>query len=553
MGEPNSGDSISRPGSACSMISDSSMSSYDSEDSLQSTGGSCTSPESDAPAPFKFPLGSKAEQRTDLEATPQTLPRNAHTKPTRRQNSINFTAEMDRHLWATYQLYLQDPTVTPFKSLPGAPPPLGVCNRVAREARRSWRGSKSLAGKGSEVLRDVTDEAHAVHSADSPETVRGAKSGSTTPTGHKYRSSICVWPRSESATRRRLRELCKQKPSLAPHYQRLLQSRNSTPFSQSSQSRSRPRLSSPFGGYQDQQSFNTRDLNFSLTTSTSATMQPSGPLAQLTRNEPNPQPQDDYFGRPSQDVESHSDGSSQFDLGSGGPEANSGIPRLGSPFAGELPPRAPFHHSHLRPSPPRTQSDGMTILGPHLRSPFELPEPFKLPEYTKLPEPFILPNPTKRRAQHELEDELSPGGSDMHRFENMDDLLGAYVEGSQRRVRSRGFSLGDISAVTRLSDMFTPPPGDDQMSSSQFIDTTSFEGNQAPPAAPEQTRRLGSPFSEFKSHTIGRSKFSRHKPSFSTFPRLSSPSLLAAPSIEERLKESKPDDPSQGRTEQRRS
>ncbi|KAI9720582.1 MAG: hypothetical protein M1812_002762 [Candelaria pacifica] len=532
--EPNPGESISRPDSACSMISDSSVASHDSDESFSSTAGSCTSPESDAPAPFKFPCGNRVQQRTDLD-TPKATQFNARIRPTQTPKSTHWSAEMDRHLWATYQLYLQDPTVTPFKLLPGSPPPLGVCHRVAREAKRSWRGSKTSAGKRPEALRDVTDEAHAVQNADSPETIRGAKSGSTTPTELKHRTSASVWPRSESATRRRLRLLCKRKPSLAPHYQRLLQSRSPTPFSQSSGLRSRSSLlSSPFGGYQDGQSFNTRDLNFSLTTSTAASMQPSGPMAQLTRNEPHTQAQPGQGGplaRSVQEIETCNYTPFSLGLGIDGLDDRSRGPRLGSPFVENV--RAPgsyYRHVHLRPSPPRTQSDGMTIPGPHLRSPVQLPEPFR------------FPSTPKRPAQHELEDELSPGGSDMHRSEIVDDLFGAPAESSHRRVRSRGFSLGDISAGARLSDLFTPPTVFDQMNSSEFAETTSFDNGLASSAAPEQTRRLGSPFAEFKSHTIGRSKFSRHKPSFSTFPRLSSPSLVNAPSIEERLRALNPED-----------
>ncbi|KAI9784259.1 MAG: hypothetical protein M1835_003620 [Candelina submexicana] len=537
-GEPNPGDSISRPNSACSMISDSSVASHDSDYSLLSTGGSCTSPESDVPAPFKFPSESKVQQGTDLDTTPKTTQPSTRSKPTKPQKSTQWTSEMDRHLWATYQLYLQDPTVTPFKSLPGNPPPLGVCHRVARVAKRSWRGSKPSLAKGPEVLRDVNDEANAVHNADSPQTIRGARSGSTTPTEQKHRNSFSVWPRSESATRRRLRILCKRKPSLAPHYQRLMQTRSSTPFSKSSAARSRSSLlPSSFGGYQGGQSFNTRDLNFSLATSTAATMQPSGPLAHLTRNEPHTQAQSeqaDSFNRPLHDVVTYNDTPS-LGLGIDGLDDKSRGPRLGSPFVESVRGTANFlHRAHLRPSPPRTQSDGMTIPGPHLGSPVQLPEPFR------------LPSTPKRRAQRELDDELSPGGSDMHPNEMNDDyFFTAPVESSHRRVRSRGFSLGDISAGGRLSDLFTPPTQYDQMNSSEFADNASFDNNPAPSAAPEQTRRLGSPFSEFKSYTIGRSRFSRHKPSFSTFPRLSSPPLLTAPSIEERLRESKPEDQSQ--------
>ena len=39
---------------------------------------------------------------------------------------------MDNHLFNVYQMYLADPSVTPFKTVPGSIPPTGVCHRVAQ-------------------------------------------------------------------------------------------------------------------------------------------------------------------------------------------------------------------------------------------------------------------------------------------------------------------------------------------------------------------------------------------------------------------------------------
>ncbi len=73
-----------------------------------------------------------------------------------------WTKAMSDHLWATYVLYLQDPKVTPFRMGKSCIPPHGVCLRVAREARRSWKGAKALT--------------RAANPAE------GRKSGSSTPT-----------------------------------------------------------------------------------------------------------------------------------------------------------------------------------------------------------------------------------------------------------------------------------------------------------------------------------------------------------------------------------
>lgn len=139
--DQNHGECISRPMSACSILSDSSDDSNGSLCSYPSLGGSCTSPESDAPDPFTFSSIRKGKAKSrDIVAKVQPA---LQKPPGPKQTQIHWTPEMDRHLWTTYLIYLQDPTVTPFKMLPGTAPPLGVCHRVAREARRTWRGAKA--------------------------------------------------------------------------------------------------------------------------------------------------------------------------------------------------------------------------------------------------------------------------------------------------------------------------------------------------------------------------------------------------------------------------
>ncbi|KAI9808909.1 MAG: hypothetical protein M1827_007134 [Pycnora praestabilis] len=518
-GEPSPGESISRPASTCSEFSDSSELSDSSSASFHSsTGGSCTSPESDAADPFVFPVVRKGTQkvrrtRTDSGKQLRSEPQRTHKQP-------HWTSDMDNHIWTTYLIYLQDPTVTPFKMLPGSTPPLGVCHRVAREAKKSWRKSKYNQGMrhagNTRALRDVQDEQNAVKTADSPDTIKETKSGSTTPTGPDSKKTNCKWPRSESSTRRRLRDLCKSKPSIAPHYQRLLQSRSPSPFHQS-RSRSRSRsshLSSPFGGFKNQPAFSTRDLTFSLTASTSSTMQPDGALAQLARAGSGKQSQqqqtEDWFNKPIDRPQTHQSQPLQFGLGIDGVDGSRDFPRLASPFHDYTQGHnRHLYGSHLRPSPPRTQSDSVTVSGPALRSPVQLQAPL----------PFL--GTQKRRAQHQLEDELSPGGTDMRR-DLVEELFGAPAESSHRRVRSRGFSLGDVGAGTRLSSIFTPPTMYDQMNSSEFADTASFETRLMSPSNINRSQRLGSPFAALEPNHPFSTATPKGLPSSSTLPNLSS-------------------------------
>ena len=477
------GESISRPMSACSLQSDSSDESSGSLVSFPAGDGSCTSPESDAADPFKFPSirKSKAKEWAALVRNQEEIQNGLSTKKTR----INWTPEMDKHLWSTYLFYLQDPTVTPFKTLPGTAPPLGVCHRVAREARRTWRlGPKPVTRKASDFLSPPTSETDAANSQDyiragSPDTVRADRSGSNTPTATASKSpGIRTWPKSGSSTRRRLRHLCKGKPVIAPHYQRLMKSRSPSPFSSPRhQTRSQSRLSQVSSPVNNPVSFNTREVRLSLTTSTAATMQPSGPLAQLaSETRPKTRPTDEWFAEPP--VPWASMPAIPSDLDTEEEEEPMQTPVLGSPFG--------FHtwgpsrsRQRTRPSTGRIQSSDASTMGPSLRSPVRLHDTFPYPAVQK------------RRARHQLEDELSPGGSNKQQ-DVLDNLFGTVPEGRHRRVRSRGFSLGDVAAPNPLESLFTPPNPTD----------TPASGNVEPVApntfelltTPTQIRRLGSPF-----------------------------------------------------------
>ncbi|MCJ1468836.1 hypothetical protein MMC07_007466 [Pseudocyphellaria aurata] len=478
------GGTISRPISACSILSDSSDDSNGSLSSYPSLGGSCTSPESDAPDPFTLPSIRKCKVKdTSISMEVNTSVKKSQTS---KQNQVHWTPEMDRHLWGAYLVYLQDPTVTPFKMLPGVAPPLGVCHRVARVARRTWRGAKKVSRRSPD--------------GGSPDTIKPNRSGSNTPTGLII-SRPSPWPKSGASTRKRLRELCKRKPTIAPHYQRLLQARSSSPEPSHSRSPSLPMVrSSPFSHHSQQTPFATRGIQVSLAASTAASMQPDGPLAQLaSRNARSPQSDRDWFNDPV--VPWASPTAIPSDLARGAEEQmEMETPQLGSPFGYHT--WGPSHSRQpLCPSVPRSRSGAIPVAGPSLQSPVRLHDTF--------PYPCVL----KRRAQHQLEDELSPGGTDMRR-NLLEDLFGGPSASRHRRVRSRGFSLGDVNSTGgRLESLFTPPAVHDEKHSPGSATESPTSGNLEPPSISDSVRRLGSPFAGVSSRPPRRS--SRHMASAS--------------------------------------
>ncbi|KAI1075079.1 hypothetical protein F5B20DRAFT_573693 [Whalleya microplaca] len=163
-----------------------------------------------------------------------------------------WTKAMSSHLWSTYLLYLQDPKVTPVRFGKSCIPPGGVCIRVAREAKRSWKGSKG------QLAADT-------------------KSGSSTPTAESSKPYI-QWPHTCAATRAHLRELCKLK---ATNHAGRYMSRSPTPFYKTAHRRWN-RRSTPA---RSPSIFSAKDMAMSLALSTSDSMQPGGPLAQLAKSE----------------------------------------------------------------------------------------------------------------------------------------------------------------------------------------------------------------------------------------------------------------------------
>lgn len=199
---------------------------------------------------FNFSVDAPQSERLQPECGTIKAPRKAP-----------WTKAMGAHLWATYNIYLADPRVTPFQIGKSGLPPEGVCKRVAREAARSWKGARAVAKSTS---------------------ASDAKSGSSTPTAESS-GAFMQWPHTGAATRAHLRALCKQK-ARGPDAGRLrfsYFSRSPTPFSNSTARwvrRSTPGSAVP--------PFETQEMAASLAISTSDAMNPEGPLAQLTNSAP---------------------------------------------------------------------------------------------------------------------------------------------------------------------------------------------------------------------------------------------------------------------------
>ncbi|EHK17479.1 uncharacterized protein TRIVIDRAFT_43320 [Trichoderma virens Gv29-8] len=217
-------------------------------------------------------------------------PIRAPTASSRRSRKAPWTRSMSQHLWSVYMTYLQDPHVTPFHIPKSGIPPHGVCMRVAREAKRSWKGPKSQ---------------------------QADHSGSATPTVEAAPTSYVQWPHSCAATRAHLRELCKASATSAARNHRYM-GRNPTPFGRTA-NRVWNRRMAPS---RSQSAFSGNDMALSLAVSTCESMQPHGPLAQLTGSQD--QPSMELFAPPTLiDAAAPAPGSGA---------AGADITRLGSPF-----------------------------------------------------------------------------------------------------------------------------------------------------------------------------------------------------------------------------
>ena len=507
-----------RSSSSCSTRSDKSFSSSSSFTSRPTSfDGSAASPECDIQDPF-MPRSFNL-----IPATPTKRSRSVNLEPKSATTRFRWTTEMDNHLWNVYQMYLADPSITPFKAAPGVTPPIGVCNRVARVARRTWPKATKVPHQiiKRHSFRDVMDEAYAVREM-TPKLSDSVMNPQETPQ-NVYPFTIKSQFPDKNVTRRRFKELCKQKFSITPYYQRMRESRSPSPFTDQFSRRSSKLRTSRAASRQSSTSYATRDLGISLVASGA-----TGALAQLVTGDSPPPQSDEWFNTP---VVTSSEAASSPPTGLGidsdGLAPASSIPRLASPFS---------YNTWDGPSRPRREPlpdinhyDTISATGSRLLSPVRL-------------DPFSYAH--KRRAQHQLEDELSPGGSGIQPRDARQELVFTGAgDISQRRIRlrSRGATLGAApDSRDRLHRLFSPPPPLPQTDGDTVI-TNAVPPSSASLAAPEpedRHKRLGSPFELEVNKRSNRSKSPRHIPSLSDpFVSVSNPfaSTSNSQSIGERL------------------
>lgn len=526
-----------RSSSECSTRSDSSESSSETFTTRPTSfDGSATSPDLESQDPFSL---------TKVNIIPDTPSR--QSKKLRRhalmsKANLQWSIEMDNHLFNVYQMYLADPTVTPFKTLPGSVPPTGVCHRVARRAKETWPRASRISRpiirrykmrniiETRNLARDKTPEPNDFLRTDNGD-VR------------------CAWP-SESATRKRLKQLCKEKFTITAHYQRLRESRSPSPFHDqfsrrpSRMTRSLSRQADPDAST----TYTTRELGISLVASGA-----TAPLAQLVTGDspPTQQGSDDWFNTP---VNSSSDAMSISTPAGLGIESDSNklkvagnIPRLASPFnystwngSSNSNPQHRRHISHH-------QFDTVHATGSRLLSPFKLESDLSL-------------NVHKRRAQHNLEDELSPSGSHIEKSKPSPDLdlptpttfevkpqvrpelvfTGAGDIHQRRiRVRNRGATLGAMNNREHLDHLFSPPidgagappvpPLPTSLTALANSTVRPAASSLAPPEVDPTQKRLGSPFELDPNKRSYRAKNPRHVPSMSD-PFINTRAFATAPS-----------------------
>ncbi|KAI9739899.1 MAG: hypothetical protein M1818_004955 [Claussenomyces sp. TS43310] len=434
-------DSQTRPSSALSNPSDWSDDSYFSSirTSRPSDDGSCTSPESEFADPFIFPAAAASKGKDRDDEAPSRSAQQADTlnaqMRTKTRGDGFWTKDMSDHLWQTYQLYLQDPTVTPFRIGASSVPPEGVIHRVAREAKRSWKGPKTVChlprGHRRTSNSKVDLDFGAMELEKYPTSAAASKSGSNTPTAELAPRTYLQWQHSSAATRNHLRLLCKRKAAVSARRHHFFQSRSPTPFTQG--------LSRQYHRPSQSASFSTRDIAFALTTSTSDSMHAGGPLAGLARHQSssNVQPSSHVVPEGQTSAEQH-----------GSVCRGTRSDRLGSPFSSRTygPSSSRAFGSLSRPVQSRTQSDQGHSSMPRLRSPVQFGQSSSL-------------NGTqKRRAQDPLDEEVFPKNGVLRPSILNEQLFGAPDPGTpqRRRVRSRGFSLGDESVRARIPGLFVP-------------------------------------------------------------------------------------------------
>lgn len=470
---------ISRPGSACSNVSDSSVESIETFASRPSVGGSCTSAESDFDSyfPLEFPK--------EPEMSSPTLPKK-HKVQRPQVKDQSWTRDLDNHLWNTYQLYLQDPTMTPFKMTPGSIPPLGVTSRVARRAKRTWEKRHRFTTLPTQTAAD--------------------RSGSSTPKAtEKTSNSNAAWPKSDAKTRSRLKHLCRRKFCIAPHYQRMMQSRSPEPVADmlgNADSRVHNFAEGSCTTYA------TRDLGVSLVASAPT------PLAQLAAEAPAPvaDRSSEWFNNPI--ITSPKAASPHTSPKAAAPSLSTQYLR---PQPYSIPPRlgSPFVYNTWGPgginrqvaditSTPRRET--VHIPGRRMRrnthfdlTPREADDVFSSDVYSK--------DPSEEEVHRRLSDYIHED-----KFQN--------IGHGRVRIRNRGATTGAVGPRSRdVSQLFSPPSS---LNSSQAEPEETTPVMKPPVNAllnlgGDNIKRLGSPFKlegGFKRREAP-GRFIRHAPSTS--------------------------------------
>ncbi|KAK6519337.1 hypothetical protein TWF281_003172 [Arthrobotrys megalospora] len=271
---------MTRPSSAASMYSSSSACSFGSMTSFNSFPASSQSPRHEKASSFdgasSFGHDDDAETTVgDSQRTPRAARRQHKQDSTK---DADWSKTFDLHLWGAYVSYQSNPTVTPFYVPPGGCPPIGVCIRVAREAKRTWRVPKTiqetdLTSPTERLSRTNSDSLLPIDATLGEGSLRRRR-GSRPHISKRKDVAPRTWPYSEAATRQRLRILSRritENPHLQTRHGRLASPIRIKEFAP------------PCANIAEETQFSTRSLSFSLMASTSEAMQSDGPLASLSR------------------------------------------------------------------------------------------------------------------------------------------------------------------------------------------------------------------------------------------------------------------------------
>jgi hypothetical protein len=441
---PGSPDSLTRPSSPSDPSNWSDDSYFSGDNTMRSNGTICTSPESEVGESLfyaRLRKGKHAKHATvedDVEIQHPVANLQVRSK---KYAEVGWTKDQSDHLLRTYHLYLQDPTVTPFRMDNTSIPPEGIIYRVSKEAKRSWKGLKSKKTSKSDQKKVVQQRTSSLTVESALMDFANSRARSLTPTGDAPMAYI-KWPHSGAATRSHLRSLCKNNYDQSAQMYMYLQTRSTTPFTQN-RDPDYMHISEDFdmsftAPGDSTSSFSTKDIALSLATSTLETMQPDGPLARLASGSLRVIPAINIMNETN--VRDFAINTSNM------------IPRrLGSPFSAKTygPQSSKTFHSGVSKSlnstsrVPQSHSNTIAARGP-LRSPVQF-DPSR-----------SLNGTQKRRAQHDLEDELTSNGA-VSRPSIMDnEFFGPPIEPAQRRVRSRGHTVGDASLRHRDYAYFAP-------------------------------------------------------------------------------------------------